>query len=301
MKIAVCSTSRNRPRGLVGLSHAIFSSISQQNEVKHFIRLDDDDAKSRKVVDLLHPSSVPVLGPRTATLGQSWNAAIEAAYDQMPDWEAMTFFPDDVLPMTLWWDLGIPQLIDGHGLHNSAWTDQADISQLEYFILSRRYVDALGGKIFTEFFPFWFDDTWISEIHHLAFGSPVQTIESMRIGGNAGPTTGMRDLEFWVRFWISTRSIRIDKARQLRREMGAPEIDITPILEQFAQIDRLWWDGRMERIEKERGETKPPDIRYLAAKAKATAWLKNNPQPSIGDVGVRRTENRNFCHAFNHA
>lgn len=290
MKIAVITTSRNRPAGLVTVVNALEALRAKKagHEVRYFIRLDDDDFASPHAIRFLPEGTKPIFGPRTATLGQSWNDALDESMKW--DWDAVTFFPDDVIPLTPHWDECFRILIEDQKIPGCCWTDASDPQQPSYFILTRKYLEALGGRTSTEFFPFWFDDTWVSEVHKLAFGTKIPIVSDMFIGGFNGATTSMWDLKFWTEFWIATRVLRIAQAQKLRQAFNAPEPDMQPIMSLLHELDKAWdlpvggYATRIERIEAERGEKGPRTPRYLEAKERAEDWLACNAKVAPTNV-----------------
>jgi hypothetical protein len=202
------------------------------------------------------------------------------------DWDAITFFPDDVIPLAVGWDESIRLLSEQQKIEACCWKDVLDPGQPSYFILTRKYLLGLGGYTSTAWFPFWFDDTWVSEVHRLAFGNSLPIVEDMCIGGLNNRTTSMWDMDFWARFWVETRVLRMEQAKKLREAYGQPEPMLEFVLKSMEQHDKTWWEPiqdcatRVEFIERNRGEKGERTERYLAAKAKAEAWLKAN-KPSL--------------------
>ena len=295
MKIAVVSTSRGRPAGLVTVINALetLRAKKTEHEVRYFIRLDSDDvdAFTVKSSGFLPKSASIIMKPSAGTLGESWNDALDAAREW--DFDAVTFFPDDVVPLTLGWDECFRVLVEDQKIPACCWTDASDPHQPSYFILTRKYIEAIGGHTSTEFFPFWFDDTWVSEVYKLAFGVKIPIVQDMGIGGFNARTTSMWDLDFWAHFWIITRVLRIEQAKKLREAFGLQEPDMAPIMSLFDQLDKTWWQPvgdyptRIECIMDQRGERGERTPRYLAAKEKAEKWLKDLNTPSL-EEGMER-------------
>lgn len=272
MKIAMICMTRENPMGLLTALHALKSLSSGEHEIIYNVRVDLDDRQALDALSWYRSIGNDVamtLGARPITLGQAWNESVPEG-----EWDALGIICDDVIPLMPHWDRAIHQLIVDRGFHGFAWMEANDPTNVTYPILSRRYYEA-QGRIFPTWFPFWFADTWLSQVYELAKGEPFTLVKDMQLGGVRGHTAGMRDLGFWVDFWRATRPLRVQEAQIVRDKMGWPEIDIIPILTKFTRLD---WQWNVAAIEEARGANQgdAPE-RYLIAKERALRWLEENP------------------------
>jgi hypothetical protein len=190
----------------------------------------------------------------------------------MDEYDVCTLIGDDVMPLQPKWDEGIAWLAGKYEV--SAWRETIYPDAATYPIMTKRFVDALDGKPYTAWFPYWFDDPWLNEVVTFAFGIGIPIVSDLQLYSREhGQTQGMRDLGFWVDFFINTRDMRILWGHELARVYGKPKIDPASAIAFFEEMDKMWPD-RIPHIERthnaNRGE---PSARYLRAKEKAERWM----------------------------
>lgn len=269
MNIVVIIISRNNPAGFIGLVNSLNALASGSHQIEYVLRLDSDDNLSIVATEFL-PRDVAVkvvVGPRPESIGKAIN-------DVVPDsnWNVVTSLMDDGIPITRNWDHGMEMVLDREIL--ACMWNEVNHPAVIHPILTRKYYEAIGRRIFPEWFPFWFADTWVGEVHELVYGRPLPTIVDMKIDGKLGRTARMRDLSFWVNFFIETRILRLKEAEAARGNLGLPEPDLDPILNRMSEVDLLW-PRLIPKIEAERqvvfgGEPSPY---YVEAKHRAERWL----------------------------
>ncbi len=215
MKITVPVFSRNRPCGLLSVLTAMDALATGQNEIHYPLIVDEDDSRTLVQLDAwqLPPNTHPLIGKRDRVL----NARMNEAADLYPA-DAYFFCPDDGYPLEQHWDR-IFMAAHAQGLPAWCWQEKNDPGNPTFICVSQRWIDALG-HVFPEYFPYWFADTWIAEVHLIAFGTPIPIVNQLGMGGKRGTTQGMRDLEFWFRFFAHTRDERVEEARKLARASG---------------------------------------------------------------------------------
>jgi hypothetical protein len=245
----------------------LYQLASGDHEVTHWLSCDWDDHGPPTV---FFPGWVRIVrNPRPDTLGEVWNAP----FREMGEWDACTIIADDVYPIRPGWDRGIAALAAKY--EASSWQEANDPNNPGHTIMTRRFIEALGGEPYTRWFPFWFDDPWLNEVHTFAFGSGIPIATDMQLRAREhGVCQGMRDLPFWVDFWIASRRLRIDQAKRLGKAYDAPVIDPEGPLRVFHELDRQWPD-RIGQIEQACGaDIGEPSPRYLRAKARAQEWMR---------------------------
>lgn len=216
MKITVGLPSRNRPAGLLAVLKSMDALATGNHEITYAVILDDDDYVTLEQVEHWEKSGMlpdgvrPVVGPRRLV-----NARFNEACEKHPaDWYLQTC--DDIFPLTQHWDA----LMHGaRSLPAYCWQEVNDPQNATVLAISERWRAAVG-RFYPEYFPFWFADTWLAEVFNLAFGKPIGIINQLQMGGKRGQTQGMRELEFWFRFFAVTRIERMKEAERIAKEWG---------------------------------------------------------------------------------
>lgn len=269
MRILVITPTRGRPANAVTLSNVIAKTMSGEHDVVHCLSCDDDDVPLP--LELFPSIAKEIRKPRADSLGEAWNAPI----GRLSNWDICTFIGDDVLPMTPGWDKGIVAICARHEV--AAWTETNYPHAATYPIMTKRFCDAMAGEPYTGWFPFWFDDPWLNEVVTFAFGRGIPIVTDLNLYSREhGITNGMRDLAFWVDFFIAARQARIARGRLLAAAYGKQAPDPASALALFESTDAMWPD-RIPRIEKANGvdNSRPMTARYQRAKARAQEWMTN--------------------------
>lgn len=274
MKIAVLLLTRNRLASLVTVAKALDVLASGRNEITIAARYDDDDSVAPKALAILHSAGVevmPVVARRPVTLGVAWNEGI-AALKALP-FEAITFLPDDVIPLTAHWDEIIRLAIEDRRLDAFSWHNVRMPGLVTVPAFSRAYLEALEEP-FSAWFPFWFADTWIGQVYEFARGAAMPILTGLSLIYKEGSkTSNLRDMQFWVDFWGATRKLRIAEAAQVALRMGWGDLSTVTANAEAPGHGEYGWN--VEAIERMRGDPAPPGPLYLKAKARAEAWLKS--------------------------
>lgn len=208
------------------------------------------------------------VGARTKTVNARVNDAIKACpadiYSQIVD---------DGFPLTQHWDAIL------HGAKDIpafCWQEMNDPANTTFLIISEKWREAVG-RFYPECFPYWFADTWIAEVYTLAFGMPISIIKQLMMGGKRGTTLGMRDVEFWFKYFAYTRSERIAEAQMVRLAYGlSGDVRATSegLIEQMERGDayQLTQVPRYEVIFK--SDLGEPSEVYRKCKAKAQGEMR---------------------------
>jgi len=277
MKIAVCIPTRKRPRLLIAAITALEQLASGQNEILFSVRVDDDDVEGHMALDHLRPDmSTPItvtVAPPSLTVGEKINDAVRAV-------EADAYFlsTDDIFPLTVGWDEGIRLMIEQNHFHAFCFNHLQEPGNTTYPVLTRAWIDALGQAV-PELFPFWFTDTWLAEVYHMATGQPMPIVQDLMLAGRRGRTQGLRDLAFWFDYFEATHSMRRDEARRL-----AKALKTTVTLEQVTAAQRQHHQRYLDQLERipmyEQAFGAPmfdamPDGNYARVMADAQRWMEH--------------------------
>jgi hypothetical protein len=220
-EISVMIATRARPDILAEVFASLKAHTACKDKTSLWLYVDDDDQVMRQAIDAKRFPDIglPVhwhIGPQTADLGKThdtlWAASggaseiymvsVDDARFDTPGW-------DDIIRSTS------AQYSDGVFLafpHDPMTSDTAT-----YPIFGWRWLKTLG-RVFPGYFPFWFDDRWVSQVGRLADRCVKLPILLYPIRGK-GRTRRMRSLPFWTRFFQLTLEERKDLARKLVREI----------------------------------------------------------------------------------
>lgn len=274
MKISVILPSRNRPAGLLAVLTSFHALSSGQNEIAYGVIVDDDDYVTLEQYE--HWERSGMLPPNTrwfcAPSGKTINARFNEAVAAMPA-DAYSQACDDHYPLAFHWD----RLLAGALAQVPAlnWQELNDPTNATVPVLAHKWVDAVG-RFYPEYFPFWFADTWLAEVHSIAFAKPMPVLPQLPVGGRRGATQGMRELEFWFRFFAATRIERCEEAVRLAKAYG---FSLNPETERAETLQRLragdeYQLSRVSVYEQafkaNRGE---PSDAYKAARYRAEVWM----------------------------
>ena len=268
MKIAVLIPSRGAPRRLQAVVQAYHELRSGENDTVYCVVCDKDDPDTARACNEL------------ADAGMSWficegvgnlNSRLNAAARSI-NADIVTIASDDNFPLAWHWDRIIQQCAEEFDAFS--WEEKIEPTNCTYPVLTRKWIQAVG-RVFPEYFPFWFADTWIREVYHLAHGQPINIVIGLPMAGWRGATRGMRELGFWFQFFASTRIERVAEAQRVAgRELTKEHL--APILDNMAEWDRLQ-HARVPQFERAfKAETGVPSARYVAAKEVALQWYKDN-------------------------
>lgn len=266
MKISVLipSCGRDTLSTVIGSMHML---ASKKNEIRYCIGLDEPIESFRT------PQGSKVsfsISPRPNGLGAIYNRlAAESPADMY------CLFADDIIPLTVGWDEVIA-IVHKQAPHNiMAWFDTTQAMMPTYPIVPHSWYALNNNKIFTDYFPYWFDDTWLAEVYKMATGNDILIPKQLMFGGEKGNTNNMRELPFWWQFFSRTRKLRMDEAKALHDKAGCGN-DFSMTCQEVirAGLDRdNDFRKRLPAIEAAGGTLSEPRSEYLAAKSRAQQIL----------------------------
>lgn len=285
MRITVVVPSRGRVFGLAGILRSMHFLESGKHEVRYVVGADEDDAETQEACKALR-SRLP-LGLRTDKRPVSLGGLINQLALCEPA-DVYTAVNDDIVCLTPNWDEEIANAVEKlpHGVF--WWTDKSGNGAL-FPIVTEKWRAAAGG-IFSEWFPFWYDDLCLLELWMMATDEAVQQLEIFLCDKPRTVTHRMRELKFWQQIYIASRVLRVKQARQIAERLGLPSPQCTEHVAVLmnAQLRRVE-PGWIQQIEDNQGDKNPPDENYFIAKARAEKMLAEVKRDLDGqDVPVAR-------------
>jgi hypothetical protein len=277
MNITVSLASRGNPLGLQSTIVSCSALASGVHPVRYAIGIDEDDPATLEAIESLSRKVwgvTPVRGPAPEALGEALNGLLDA----VPG-DVCVFLGDRTFILTPRWDLVIAQALSATP-HGVFWQTHPDLRTSCIFpVISRHWLDA-ARPIFTNYFPFWFDDTWLAELWLFATGAAPIMLPTHAFR-QAHKTARLRDLEFWYRFFFALRPMRIQRGREIGSRLGLPPVDADRIRVALERNDAELL-SRVPQIEAEYGVPGTvPDERYLQAKARAETLLAGHLKSPI--------------------
>ena len=214
MKLVVSIASRGRPDRLAAtvrqnLAHAVLP------DTVIAVALDNDDKPSigalAHLAEQLDPTGNRILAsvkPREDTIAEKWNRALAVPAD------CYLAVGDDDPIATRGYDAEILKAAaifpDGIGM---VYGHLANASFSSMVAPTRGLVEKMGGKIFPEYFPYWFCDHWTDDvariIGRISFAD-VRTDQS-----KPGKTQEMREPGWWATWFDAARVYRRKQAHAI--------------------------------------------------------------------------------------
>lgn len=258
INISVLLPSRGRPEMLKMAVMALDHLESGNNKVTYCIGVDSDDADTLVAAQsLVGNGNVTILvADRPSGIGKIYN---EMAKNNPAD--AYLPFADDIIPLSQDWDANIANGVKQYPIF--AWHDHFNGRFPSYPIISREWYDVAGG-IYCEYFPFWFNDSYLNEVVAMVTGNPIPIATDLPLGGRRGKTMRMRDLAIWIDLFRITRTERMIEAEMIIRKIGLPSPPVGRMALSFDQTD-IYLASNIERFEHLFAENEPVTPEYLIA------------------------------------
>lgn len=268
LKINILCASRGNHSGLRTIIGALDALASGKHDISYVIASDIDDMKTR-YFDAHTETGIQFFfshSMRGTSLGAKWN---EAANFMLAD--IYVLVTDRSLCVTPLWDVYLADAYDKDDARVTWWTTNAGPV---IPIVPHKWYEAAGNKIFTDYFPFWFDDTWLQQVSALVHGLPCFLSQATCYVSKKNVTTKrFRDLRFWMDFFIAKEPERYEVATKIRAALGIPCPDLRPIEVWFKDTYAMW-DKEWQRWEQLMGDKSEPDESYLKAKKRAEEMMK---------------------------
>jgi len=178
---------------------------------------------------------------------------------------------DDILCLTYCWDDIIAKAVEETPYGVFFWKNALDMDAL-YPIVTEKW-RAAAGQIFTNNYPFWYDDLCLVELWVMATAKEVLRVDAF-IVDKPFATQRMRDLKLWQKVYTKTRPGRVKEALSIATKLGIePNKFAAMFAEEMTKTLIALNDERLEQIERNQGEPGPPDEAYIEAKANAEKLL----------------------------
>ena len=272
MRISVVIPSRGRVLGLLGILRSMQFLESGKHEVRYVVGVDDDDEETRRACEWLGSKKQISLGVRVDARPVSLGGLInELALCKPADVYAAV--NDDIVCLSPGWDEEIAKAVERlpHGVF--WWTDGSGNGAL-FPIVTEKWRAAAGG-IFSEWFPFWYDDLCLLELWMMTTDAEIQELDIKICDKPRTVTHRMRELKFWQNVYIATRKLRVAQAYDIAAKLGLPKPQGTEHIAALMNnhIKRVA-DEWIAEIEANQGDKTPPDENYRIAKDKARRMLE---------------------------
>lgn len=269
MKFTVIIPSRGRPLGLAAILGSLRALESGKHEVTYVVACDDDDPQTAQLCEKLKealPLKISV-NPRPVSLGGLVN---QVALQYPAD--VYTAVCDDVLCVTLAWDGVIAEAVEKKP-YGVFWWKNALPQEAFWAIVTETWRAAADG-VFTDHYPFWYDDLCLVELWFMATNEDPQGLEIFLVD-LPKTTHRLRDIQFWRELFTRTRAWRVKQGRDIAKKLGLPEPRLS------AEFAKRWEamlgtlsDERCQQIENIQGDAGEPDPAYLRAYARAKELMK---------------------------
>lgn len=270
MKLNILIPSRGRPFQLAAALYSLFLNASEEHDIQFCVACDEDDKETVNALRALRPK-MPLFvrcGPRPESLGS-------VANDLAAHWpaDAYVIFADDLICSTYGWDAKVASAIEKTP-HGVFWWRAARGVPTFVPIVTEKWRSA-AGCIFTEHFPFWYDDLWLYELWIMTSGDvPIEL--DIDVVDKPRSTLGMRELRFWHDFYTFMRAERVASSRRIAEKLGLqPQTVFSELIaEKFNGMSHVTDDFLADIMVKNKAETGEPSENYLRAKARAENLMR---------------------------
>lgn len=219
-KISVLIPERGRPAAL----HRLLASLEMHGagigEWEVLVAIDDDDPAWETETIPAGDRVRSFVWPRPKTLGEKLNRLAEQATGGL-----LWFLANDQVVETPAWPRAMQQVREKlpHGIGVAYARDPLHLNHASYYVLTRRMYERIGFFA-PPWFPYWFIDTWMTELGTL-MGRLVPVDVDLATPDGRGNCHGLVDLPFWVEFFEQTRPMRVRDAVQLIANDAPPTPD----------------------------------------------------------------------------
>lgn len=297
-RIAVLVPTRGRPGEVLELARHLALNSLRPEAVALWLYADEGDQATLEVVAQLQAEGGPlavhaVVEPDVDAHGTRFNRLREAMPAKA---DVYAIASDKMRLQTVGWDEVLRQAFRAtpDGLLMAFARDQVNQGRFgAFFYLSEAWAQCTG-RLTTDWFPFWFDDTWANEVGQYAGRWKALPIQ-MEMA--AGPTQRMFQTRFWELFFHATRPLRVAEAQRIlaKAHEGDPQglaqaledqaavvaaEDFGPahLAQRLAMMDRLEEALAARRLGPQ--PVPPPEDGFWRLEAKALAWLREAQQES---------------------
>lgn len=186
---------------------------SGKNEIVYVIGCDHDDPLTALMAATIEAR--PFIMARKDSLGAMVNAMAEAEPA-----DAYCSYADDVEMKSLWWDEYVRDACDQ--MPGGVWFWQSQ-NGAAYAVVSEAWRKA-AGRIFTNYFPFWFDDCWLIQVWMYASGKDLFKLEAS-VHDHANKTHRMAEYQKWHDFFWEKDAERLEEGARIAKALGWPPVE----------------------------------------------------------------------------
>lgn len=276
--ITVIIPSRGRIRGLAAVITSLYNLASGKNRIQYCVCRDEDDLATGMICSVIG-KDIPLI-VRSGERPQSLGGLVNEAADMIPA-DVYTALADDVICTTPNWDEIIINAAK-ETPHGVFWWKNCLLHDPYYVVVTEKW-RAAAGAIFTQDYPYWFDDLHLMELWFIAtLQTPLQ-IPELKLADMGTNTIRMRELSFWQKFFNFRRDHRLQQATEIAVKLGLP---VPENIEEIKQAIKNLYNERMksvpkewlDKIENDQGDKSEPDESYKRAKQRALDILGELPQ-----------------------
>ncbi len=264
MKISVIIPSRGRPFALARMFEGIRALESGKHEVSYTVGVDADDLETLAMCTILRLRDHK-LGYRCFVRLGSLGVLCNRLAEENPG-DVYAFLTDDVSVMTRDWDEAIARAWEARP-DGVFWWRTTKQRPATYAIVSEKW-RAAAGHIWTDYFPFWWDDMWLLDVWLNASGLPMLPIEAW-LDDLPQMTLRMRRLRFWADFFMHQKGKRQAQAVKMAKALGWPR---APLDDNRCDVSAKFRE-QIDAIEAQQGDKGPPTPEYLKAEARAMSMM----------------------------
>jgi hypothetical protein len=210
--------TRRRPDGVAKAVASVIALAEKPQLLEIVIGADDDDPTAQELPKLFKntPQVRVLIGKRHDTLGALCDTMAAATTGDI-----IGCIVDDIVFDVKDWDRSTRATLDSRPMHIAHPFDPQVGAYFvgEPFVTRRLYefLKKVQGFYFPPYFPYWFNDTWFTEIGAMS-GLKIQMAWSVPLNKERPGTIGLRDLKFWAQFFDATRPIRMRAAKAMVEE-----------------------------------------------------------------------------------
>uniref|UniRef100_UPI0026107577 hypothetical protein n=1 Tax=uncultured Bradyrhizobium sp. TaxID=199684 RepID=UPI0026107577 len=241
---------------------------SGNHNVTYVVGADEDDPDTINVCELMKMDGRFAYGifRRTGSLG-----AMDNTLARMVPGDAYCVLADDLAITAKDWDQKIADAWEAEPKGVYWWKCKTNPPSLAP-IVSHAWFEA-AGYLFTDYFPFWWDDLWLMELWLLAAEAPPIYVDAY-MRDTPVHTHRLRDLRFWSDFYQNRKPERIAEAKRIAAALGWKLTGITEDLSKtIMAAPNPAFLAQIPQIERQGDTGQPPTPEYLKAKARAESLM----------------------------
>lgn len=272
MKIGYALITRNRPAAFIGTMMTAWKLRSGVHDLRMACAIDTDDPEVVGAANFLKkefPLFVSCEAP-PLSIGSKWNRLTAA----MNDCDAICLMTERMIPITPGWDDLVADALNNIPDRPFYWTAPLDPG-FAAPVVPRKWLDACDNLPLPEYFPFWFTDTWLSEVQALVFGFPHAFIKAA-YAGERRATMACRDVEFWVEYYTWLAPMRRAAAQIISHKMGYEWREPSVAVRDKIAYRTNYLKSHAAELQSQYGDSSPPSDRYLAALARAKGHMNES-------------------------